>query len=53
MNKVLICCIAVAILSTAMAAFLNLFLGIAFGVIWAFALYEISLAPCKKTPEID
>ena len=53
MNKELICCIAVAILSTAIAAYLNLFWGIAVGIIWGQALYEISHAPCKKTPDID
>lgn len=48
MNKVLICCIAVAILSTALAAYFNLYWGIAFGIIWGLTLYEIKHAPVNK-----
>ena len=53
MNKELICFIAVTLLSTAITTFFNLFAGIVVGIIWCIGIYEVSIAPCEKTPEID
>ena len=53
MNKELICFIAVTLLSTAITTIFNLFAGIVVGIFWCIAIYEVSIAPCEKTPEID
>ena len=53
MNKELICFIAVTLLSTAITTIFNLFAGIVVGIVWCIGIYEVSIAPCEKTPEID